>query len=236
MYIGHCPESTSGTIKIVTKKKTLIRRNLLSVGYDETFASRYMLPELEHLFLYPNSIIRLEEVNPDLNQPKTVDIGATIEENRPKLIIAHVNEKQEIPRNLDEVRFSKERARWVKTAKDEIDKLIKFGTFRFKHISEVPEDFDVFPSKFVFNIKRSGKYSARLVAGGHLQGDSFFGIYNGSPTSSHESMKIFLVLVVEKQMFIYGIDFEGAYLNAVLEKYIYISFPKGISLITGLKE
>ena len=76
----------------LTRKQTLIRRNLLSTTVDETFASRYIMPELNEMFLYPNQVITLEEEKADNLEVVEKDLEEPVKERRPKLIFAQVQD------------------------------------------------------------------------------------------------------------------------------------------------
>ena len=94
---------------------------------------------------------------------------------------------------------------------------------------KVPKDTVSLPNRFVFATKRSGLKKARLAAGGHKQIESLFEDSNGSPTVDIVSPKMFLANVVQLGLKLHSIDFDAAYLNASLDKPIYMRLPHGFT-------
>jgi len=257
LFLGFCSRSTSGTIKILNSSKKIIRRNLLSIKWDETFMSRYLLPTLSDYFRSSNEFIEISQpLNPseaDLNcqgDDNNSVSNSTLpsEDNTNKnsqnisyLTIAKVQESfedinLEIPDRLIDAIKHKDSTLWIEAAISEINKLRDFRTYNLVTRSKVPPGVKILPTRFVFNRKRDGRITARLVAGGHRQLTTLFGIYFGSPTSTSLSLKLFLLNCVQKEYIIIPVDFTGAYLNAILSKRIYLSLPKGFSNLNMFNE
>ena len=219
IFLGCCKSSTTATVKILSMKRRIVRRNLLSITADETFMSRYMLSTLEKYFRNDNSILDIEQDN------------STGEVHIIRSLIEAKDELLEVPEHLSDVPNTKSPNIWLEAAKSEVARLRDFKTFKLISRGKVPHGVKILPARFVFAKKRDGRTTARLVAGGHRQVGTLFGTYFGSPTSTSLSLKIYLLICTFYQLVIIAVDFKGAYLNAELDTQLYLYLPKNFELL-----
>ena len=135
-----------------------------------------------------------------------------------------------IPFNYQQATTSKDKEKWQNAIDDELKNLYSNNIMQF--VKEVPKDRKIISTKWVFTIKRDEnnnitKYKARLVARGFTQifGTDFDLTY--SPTLNSDSLKFIIVLAAKLKWNIYQLDIKAAYLNADLDKTIYVNIPPG---------
>ena len=213
IFMGFCDDSLSGTILILNKLGNIIRRNALACKFDETFVSRRDLPDLISEFTGYKTLTIADTM------PETVTIPI------PRSMVGAVG----TPEFYHEIRYRDDKAEWLEAMAKEINALKGKGTYDLIDETNVPKDAEILPSRFVFATKRSGLKKARLVAGGHKQTKSLFDDSNGSPTVDIVSLKMFLANAVQLDLKLSSIDFDGAYLNATLDKAIYMRVPHGFT-------
>ena len=133
------------------------------------------------------------------------------------------------PKSLKEARGSKEWNQWDTVVKQELDQLVKTGTWI---LVNKPEGAIPIKNKRVFMKKtnRDGEithYKARLVAKGCLQrpGHDYQEMF--SPVVQMETIRAILSLVPIKGLKVQQMDVKGAYLNGILKEKIYMERPEG---------
>ena len=99
---------------------------------------------------------------------------------------------------------------------------------------EVNKDI-VIPTTPTFTIKRDGTHKARVVARGDLQGKSTFADID-TDILSIESLKIFIILALQKSHHIRTIDINHAFLYASIKEKLYIVHPYNKRYVTPLKK
>ncbi len=71
------------------------------------------------------------------------------------------------------------------------------------------------------------KDKARLVVLGNLEWETLQDYF--SPTAHTETLNLLLVLAVEHNFILFGLDIYGAFITADIDEPVYISLPKGIA-------
>ena len=99
---------------------------------------------------------------------------------------------------------------------------------------EVNKDIAI-PTTPIFTTKRDGTHKARVVARGDLQGKSTFADID-TDILSIESLKIFIILALQKSHHIRTIDINHAFLYASIKEKLYIVHPYDKRYVTPLKK
>ena len=146
---------------------------------------------------------------------------------RPEVqIIALVEPNHETcPDFYEQLKFNPFKAQWIQAMKDETMKILA-KTVKIVSLEEAAQAEDMVPTRFVFNIKRSGERKARLVAQGHKQ---YWDILadNSSPTADLTSLRLVLQKTIQENWIMKSVDFTAAYLNASLPVKLYATAPPG---------
>jgi hypothetical protein len=114
---------------------------------------------------------------------------------------------------------------WYQASWDEYNKLLNMGCFEDISIHNVPKGEKIIGTRMVYKQKRDGTKKARLVAKGYMQ-TSFFETY--APASLLCIFRMMLIIAAELGLDFEAIDFSSAFINAKLEKPIYIRYPRGM--------
>ncbi|GMG22041.1 unnamed protein product [Ambrosiozyma monospora] len=83
--------------------------------------------------------------------------------------------------------------------------------------------------KWVLNKKRSGKFKGRLVGRGDRQGEVTLS-ESYSPTMTYEVLRLLLAEAIHSRRYVLVLDVNAAYLNADIDREIYIEVPEGEKL------
>ena len=137
------------------------------------------------------------------------------------------------PKTYKEVLNDKYKNQWEKSDKAELDQLQKMKVL--KPLKELPKGKKSVKTKMVRKLKllETGaldKFKSRLVAKGFTQ---IFGIdysESFSPTPTLTILRAVIIIALQFNLELYGIDVKGAYLNAKLSEYIIIEFPEGVTV------
>ena len=123
-----------------------------------------------------------------------------------------------------------DKIKWIEAIKNELNNLYNNKVMQF--VSTIPDGTNVIATKWVFALKRNKfneiiKYKARLVARGDKQiyGLDYDIVY--SPTLDIACIRIILFLAAKFKWETYQLDIQAAYLNAPLDKEVYVKIPKG---------
>jgi hypothetical protein len=96
----------------------------------------------------------------------------------------------------------------------------------------LPPTKQALPSHFIFSVKRSGRYKARLVAGGHRQvhGLDFFETY--APVCMMRTFRMIAAIVAHEGLVMRQFDICTAFLNGVIEPgvQVFLRPPAGLNL------
>lgn len=135
-----------------------------------------------------------------------------------------------IPESYNEAIHSKNKNKWTLAIKNELKNL--YDNNIMTYINKIPKGTNVISTKWVFNIKKDennniSKFKAPLVARGFKQqkGEDYDLTY--SPTLNTDSIKLLIALAAKFKWKIYQLDIKAAYLNANLDKPIYMNIPQG---------
>ena len=123
-------------------------------------------------------------------------------------------------------------AKWKEAIAAEMQSMIKMGVFREATAKTLPPGQNLLRTKYVFKRKKNSdgsiaKYKARLVALGHLQvyGRDYKETF--SPVLGMTSLRILLALVAALDLECTMLDYDTAYLNAELDRRIFLKIPEG---------
>lgn len=149
------------------------------------------------------------------------------------LSIAEELEYQE-PRDYREAINSPEKEKWIAAMQEEIDSLLKNGTWV---LVDKPRLQKLVGCKWIFKRKievteagEQVRYKARLVAKGFTQkeGIDFNEVF--SPVVKHTSIRILLSMVNQFDMELQQLDVKTAFLNGDLEETIFMAQPECFEL------
>ena len=119
---------------------------------------------------------------------------------------------------------------WIKAMRDEIQNFYDNEIMTF--IKHLPKGVKPTSTKWVYTIKKDSngnivKFKARLVARGFTQRKGTDYELTYSPTLSIDSLKLLIAIASKFNWNIMQLDIKAAYLNAPLDKKIYIPVPPG---------
>ena len=166
--------------------------------------------------------------------PKPLKIRKSFVSNNSNQFIANLI--AEIPNTFNDAINGPNSEHWKSAIQDELNNLYNNKIMSF--VRHVPKGTNIISTKWVFSIKRDKnnniiKFKARLVARGFRQkfGIDFEITY--SPTLNIDSLKFIISLAAKFHWDIFQLDIKAAYLNAPLDKDIYVSIPQGDSNFGG---
>jgi len=122
------------------------------------------------------------------------------------------------------------RERFREAIRKEFRDMLARGVWRNIKKSDVPSGRRLVKHKWVFDIKRNGRFRARLVACGYSQIPGVDFQHSYAPTISDVSWRI---LIIAMLLFDYDakiVDVETAFLHGDLEEDIYMEAPEGAGL------
>jgi hypothetical protein len=134
------------------------------------------------------------------------------------------------PRTLDEARGTPEARDWEKAHEYEIGQLEKMGVWE---IVDLPKGERAIPYSEVFKEKRgpAGEIDvrrARIVAGGHKQVEGIDYTETFAAAAKMPSVRVVLANAAVHDWEIHHIDVKSAYLNAPMDKVVYMKPPQGV--------
>ena len=136
----------------------------------------------------------------------------------------------DIPFSFKQAINSENSEKWIKSISDELDNLYNNNVVTF--VRKIPKGRKIISTKWVFSIKRDEnnqivKFKARLVARGFTQefGIDFDLTY--SPTLNSDSLKLLIAIAAKMCWNVFQLDIKAAYLNANLDKTIFVKIPPG---------
>lgn len=144
-----------------------------------------------------------------------------------------------IPKNYNEALLHDDREKWLDAIQLELQSIFKQET---AEACELPSGAKALGTLWVFTVKRNEKneiirHKARLVVLGNHQREGIDYNETFSPTVNIKSIKLLLALAAQEDLEIQQIDFDTAFLNAVLKEDIYIRVPQGyFKIAKGLKK
>lgn len=128
-----------------------------------------------------------------------------------------------IPENYEEAINNSESGKWKKAMQSEINSLERNGTWE---LVDEPIDKNIIEVKWIYTIKSSGIYKARVVARGFQQMfEENEEIY--SPVARMTTLKVLLSTACVRGWYIEQMDVETAFLNGNIKSEVYIYPPDG---------
>jgi Reverse transcriptase (RNA-dependent DNA polymerase) len=129
-----------------------------------------------------------------------------------------------------------QKEKWIEAEEDEL------RSFALNHVMSkkpsIPSNAKALPMKWIYTVKRDLKgnivrYKARLIVQGFFQifGVDYTDTY--STVAKFVSIRIILVLCVQLGLIIHTMDVDTAFLNAELDKDIWVKIPEGTRLAVG---
>ena len=120
-----------------------------------------------------------------------------------------------------------DRELWIEAAKKEIKSLQDHGTWTEVDLSEATSK--ILPCQWVFRRKRTPdgnvkSHKARMVARGDLEQGVF---QTFAPVVAWSTVRLFLVLSLVLDWYTCSIDFSSAFVQATLEKSVWLHVPRG---------
>ena len=124
----------------------------------------------------------------------------------------------------------KDKDLWIEAMNSELQNFYDNNTMTF--VKKLPPGIKPTTTKWVYTIKKDGngnisKYKARLVARGFTQKKGIDYDLTYSPTLSIDSLKLIIALASKLNWDLMQLDIKAAYLNAPLDKNIYVTIPPG---------
>ena len=113
--------------------------------------------------------------------------------------------------------LKEERRRWLEGVDKEFKDFEKRGVWRVIKKKDMPEGRRLIGNKWVFKVKRNGTYRSRLVALGYTQIPGVDYTDNFSAVVHEITMRITLIMWMEKGLDIDQMDIETAFLEGTLD-------------------
>ena len=213
-------------------------------SFDDAFYNKKK--KLNHGLLRAINKRKLEDNNEDGNKKKNrvneiinnLPIkrpGSNIEYDKVKRIATfeHNGEiasiSMDAPLTFNQAITSTYKKKWLEAINDELKNLYDNNIMSL--VFELPYNKKPIRTKWVFTIKRDSnnniiKFKARIVAKGYSQIRGIDYELTFSPTLSIDSIKLIISLAAKFNWEIFQLDIKAAYLNAKLDKDIYVMiFP-----------
>ena len=164
-------------------------------------------------------------ISEDLNQEDTTD---WLSVNNPEFAMIGVFPDE--PKTLDEALATPEGHEWAKAHEYEIGQMEKMGVWE---VVDLPKGEKTIPYSEVFKDKRGpdGEIEtrrARIVAGGHKQVEGVDFTDTFSAAAKMPSVRVVLANAAAKDWEIHHVDVKSAYLNAPMDKVVYMKPPPGV--------
>jgi len=129
--------------------------------------------------------------------------------------------------------------RFTQAKIEEIDKLVKMGTYEIVQEAAIPRKGTILQSRFVLTIKDSGEkteyFKARLVILGHIDPEKPR-VVNEAPTVLKSSIRLTLSLIAAYDFTIWSRDITLAFLQSkdALKRTVYVRPPKGENVLAHI--
>ena len=251
IYLGYSPRSQGHFImkshshKIVTSRNFRIIDSPSSTVADDTEQHR----DHEHFTVPGPADIRPADIRPADIRPADIrpadirpaDIEVDPEPTRSRRPPSYLKDYYcsvnidyacatliDIPQTYEEAVASQDADKWKAAMDTEVNTLEQNTTW---DITTLPEDREIVRGKWVYAVKQAPgenpKYKARYVAKGYSQLHGLDYDETFSPTTRFTSIRTLLHKAVNEDLIVHQLDVKGAYLNAPIDKEIYIEQPKG---------
>lgn len=137
-----------------------------------------------------------------------------------------------IPKTYTEAMRLPEADRLLQACKDELQQITEMGVWE---ASEVPHGKNLTDVRWVFDVKRDGRFKARLVVKGFSQihGTDFTKTF--APTATFAALRTLNVVAARYGLKVRGFDVVAAYLNSPLDHEIWVRSPPGFKMSKAMK-
>ena len=138
-----------------------------------------------------------------------------------------------VPFDYDDAVRAADAFKWNYAIRSERSSILKHDTFEYVNISDVPEHKTLLKSRWIFKIKRDGKYKARFVVKGFSQkfGIDYRDVY--APVMNKTSLRLLLSIAAAQNWEIHQMDVKTAFLHGELSDELYLAAPKGFDVPEG---
>jgi len=149
-------------------------------------------------------------------------------------IISSVNTHQVDYPTYSQAMKSSDRLKWEEAIATQFKTLTELGTYQVVEYNDIPKNAELFPSKMHLRVKRDAlsneylKHKARLVVLNNKSKSTIAETF--SPTVSHKSIALISALAVALGLLMVGYDIYGAFLVPTINREVYISLPKQLSI------
>lgn len=121
---------------------------------------------------------------------------------------------------------NKDKEKWKMAIEEEKNSLCKNKTWKYVN-RNVAKDRKILSSKWVFRIKESGKYKARLVIRGFEQEYDVDYKETFSPVVNMNCLRILFALAANQNLLVKTFDIKTAFLYGPIDEEIYMEVPEG---------
>ena len=121
------------------------------------------------------------------------------------------------------------RIRWRLAMKKDFFDMERRGVWKVIKRSEVPKGRRCIKCKWVFDVKRDGRFRARLVACGYSQIPGVDFVESYALVINDITWRILLIMMISKGYDARIVDVETAFLHGDLDEEIYMNCPPGLS-------
>lgn len=133
---------------------------------------------------------------------------------------------QRLPQTIQQAFKRKDKQFWIEACEKEYNALVTTNTFE---PVELPPDRKAIPTRWVFTIKDSGLYKARIVVQGFRQKEGIDYDATFAPVVRYESVRFFLALSARYNMVIHQMDVVTAFLNSEIDRNLYVKPPQAMN-------
>ena len=156
------------------------------------------------------------------------DMSSTDISNVTNFSVDYIYRVSNIPKNYQDAIHSNEASKWLVAMNDEITSLKDNDTFEL--VPSAP-DMKVLGGRWVYAVKygpdNSEHFKARYVAKGYDQVKDIDYQETFSPTARLASIRMLLQHAVQDDLIVHQLDVKTAYLNADIDRNVYIDQPEG---------
>ena len=139
------------------------------------------------------------------------------------------------PSSYREAMASSERKKWQAAMQSELDGCVAQDTWTLVKRSDLPQNTNIIPVKWVFKIKTDEngvvtKYKARITPKGFKQrhGIDYFEVF--ANTGKYKTLRVALSIAARRNMELRQLDVPQAFTQAVLEEDVYMEMPEGFAI------
>jgi len=118
-------------------------------------------------------------------------------------------------------------SKWRKAIKNEYQQMEELEVWDKKPLNTLPAGQKSIGMKWVFVVKKDGRYRARLVAKGYNQIPGLDYEFSFSPVTTEITLRILLIIWVLEQLYAETADVKTAFLYGTLDEELYINIPPG---------